>query len=62
MFQMDFVLQVAHLVDDSANGRTSIPNKERLLEKVIFKLSDVVIMCGLDVDLDYASKGAYSMS
>ena len=54
--QLEIVLETAHKVEEiAASG--SIPSKEMLIEKVIFKLQDIVTINALDVDPDYATKG-----
>ena len=52
---MDVVLDMAHKVDESCQN--SIPSKDRIIDTVIFHLSDIVAITALNVDLDYATKG-----
>ena len=51
------VLEVAHKLDEGSANQNAIPNKDRLIDKVIFNLNDIVVISGLNVDLDYACKG-----
>ena len=53
---MDVVLELAHLVEDGDDYK--IPLKERLVEKIVFNINDIVMITALNVDLDYASKGS----
>ena len=54
---MDVVLELAHLVEDGDDD-CKIPLKERLVEKIVFNINDIVMITALNVDLDYASKGS----
>ena len=58
MLQMDVVLELAHLVEDTGDSPNKIPSKERLVEKIVFSISDIVMITALNVDLDYALKGS----
>ena len=58
MLQMDVVLELAHLVEDAGDSANKIPSKERLVEKIVFNISDIVMITALNVDLDYALKGS----
>ena len=55
---MDVVLELAHLVEDAGDSPNKIPSKERLVEKIVFNISDIVMITALNVDLDYALKGS----
>lgn len=56
---MDVVLEMAHKHEESSNNNTNntTPSKDRLIEKVIFNMSDILSISVIDVDLDYAVKG-----
>ena len=51
---MDVVLELAHKLDDIQGA---VPSKDRLIETVIFKLSDVIAISAASVELEYANKG-----
>ena len=53
---MEVVLEMAHKIEDKSNPNV-IPSRDGLIEKVIFKLPDIVEICAKNVDLDYACKG-----
>ena len=55
---MDAVLELAHLVEDAGDSPNKIPSRDRLVEKIVFNISDIVMITALNVDLDYASKGS----
>ena len=52
---MDFVLDAVHKVE--AEKPNEIPNRDRIVEGIVFKRSDVVMLQAKDVDLEYAQKG-----
>lgn len=58
---MDVVLEMAHKHEESSNNNTNntTPSKDRLIEKVIFNMSDILSINVIDVDLDYAVKGLW---
>ena len=54
------MLELAHMVDDNPNSSNSLsntPSRERLMEKLIVKPSDLIMVNVTNVDLDYAVKG-----
>ena len=52
---MAVVIDMAHKVDETCQN--SVPSKDRIVDTVIFHLSDIVAITALNVDLDYATKG-----
>ncbi|KAL3856752.1 hypothetical protein ACJMK2_011474 [Sinanodonta woodiana] len=59
--KMDVVLEMAHKVETS-NNLTNIPSHDRIMEKLIIKLSDVVVVNAANVDMDYAVKDSFTDS
>ena len=54
------VLEMAHLVDDNCNSSNSVssaPSRDRLMDKLIIKPSEMIMVNVTNVDLDYAVKG-----
>jgi len=51
--QGDVVLDLAHLVDEASKA----PSKEQILSRLIIKVTDLVMMNAINVDLDYAVRG-----
>ncbi|XP_062594080.1 ataxin-2-like protein [Saccostrea cucullata] len=62
--KMDVVLEMAHKHEESSNNNTNntTPSKDRLIEKVIFNMSDILSITSVDVDLDYAVKDTFTDS
>nr|XP_022342610.1 ataxin-2-like protein isoform X1 [Crassostrea virginica] len=62
--RMDVVLEMAHKHEESSNNNTNntTPSKDRLIEKVIFNMSDILSINVVDVDLDYAVKDTFTDS
>ncbi|XP_071094212.1 ataxin-2-like protein isoform X1 [Haliotis cracherodii] len=56
--EMNVVLELAHKIEDSRCS--SIPSKDRLIEKLIFGKDDVVSLNAANVDLDYAVKDTFT--
>lgn len=59
----DVVLEMAHLVDDNCNSSNSVssaPSRDRLMDKLIIKQSDVIMVNVTNVDLDYAVKDSFT--
>ena len=53
---MSIVLELAHKIDDGTNPH-QVPTKDRLVEKIVFELKDIVELTAYNVDLDYAARG-----
>lgn len=54
--QFDVVLEMAHCVDPSRPGIITV---ETLVDKLIFRASDIITIQAKDVDLEYATKGKF---
>ncbi|XP_069135927.1 ataxin-2-like isoform X9 [Argopecten irradians] len=59
--KMDVVLEMAHKCEDLGNNNqnavSSVPSRERLIEKILFSVGDILTICAMDVDMDYSVKG-----
>lgn len=59
----DVVLEMAHKVDDNCNSSNSVssaPSRDRLVDKLIVKPGDVIMVNVTNVDLDYAVKDSFT--
>lgn len=60
----DAVLEFAHMIEDSNSNNTnsvsSTPSRERIVDQLIVKASDVVTISAVNVDLEYAVKDAFT--
>lgn len=58
---MDVVLEMAHKCEDLGNNNqnavSGVPSRERLIEKILFSVGDILTICAIDVDMDYCVKG-----
>lgn len=64
--KMDVVLEMAHKCEDLGNNNqnavSSVPSRERLIEKILFSVGDILTICAMDVDMDYSVKDAFTDS
>jgi len=54
-FQLSLVISHAHLVDP--NKPDAVPARDRLIEKLIVKFDDVVVMSAVNADTKYGEVG-----
>eukprot|EP00918_Siedleckia_nematoides_P097765 GHVU01214148.1.p1 GENE.GHVU01214148.1~~GHVU01214148.1.p1 ORF type:complete len:950 (+),score=116.10 GHVU01214148.1:44-2893(+) len=56
--KMEVVLELAHKYDES--GASVIPTRERLVDKIIFKLPDIISITASEVDVDFVNKDTFT--
>ena len=54
---MEVVLELAHKIDESIDVRDSVPSKDRIVDQLIFRLPDIVMISAMEVEMNYALKG-----
>jgi hypothetical protein len=57
VFQFEVVLERAHLVESSSDGRATVPSHDQIIQTIIFNRADIVMLSFIDVNLDYAVTG-----
>lgn len=57
LFQCDLVLDAAHRKKSESSSREVGPKREDIVESIIFKSADIVLLHFKDVDLNYARRG-----
>lgn len=53
LVQFEVVLEIAHQVDEIGKP----PTRDRITDKLVIAVSDIVIITACNVDLDFATKG-----
>ncbi|XP_060067844.1 ataxin-2-like protein isoform X3 [Ylistrum balloti] len=64
--KMDVVLEMAHKCEDLGNNNQNavpnVPSRERLIEKILFSVGDILTICAMDVDMEYSVKDSFTDS
>lgn len=59
----DIVFDYVHMVEDNGNGgpvQSNTPSKDRIIPRMIVKLTDLVSLTAANLDLDYAVKDSFT--
>ncbi|KAK3580789.1 hypothetical protein CHS0354_025127 [Potamilus streckersoni] len=59
--KLEVVLELVHKVE-TTNGIPNIPSRDRLMDKIVLKIADVVVLNTFNVDMDFAVKDSFTDS
>ncbi|XP_013380037.1 ataxin-2-like protein isoform X3 [Lingula anatina] len=61
--KMEIVLECVHKIDDTVNNMVNTtPSKDQIIDKVVFKTQDILMLTALNVDMEYAYKDSFTDS